>query len=87
MTRSKKRKRRNSDRHNHEDKSRDSHFGVAQALSLLQEPTSSPLASKGSTVAAGRDDHTDSAKPSGKKKRIDGVKTKYPTLTYVEGRL
>ena len=84
MTRSKKRKRRHSDRHNHEDKSRDSHFGVAQALSLLQEPTSSPLASKGSTVAAERDDHT---KPSGKKKRIDGVKTKYPTLTYVEGRL
>ncbi|KAN0067812.1 hypothetical protein V8E54_014059 [Elaphomyces granulatus] len=88
----KKRKRWNSNRYNHchsetEDKSRpvsgDSRFGVAQALSLLQESTS-PLTS---TAAAEQDNHTGFAKPPRKKKRVDGVKTKYPTLTYVEGCL
>jgi len=54
-------------------------FGVAETLSRLNDasPESDQSAKNGSTEMARQS----------KKKRVDGEKTKYPVLTYVEGRL
>ncbi|OKL58462.1 hypothetical protein UA08_05991 [Talaromyces atroroseus] len=62
-------------------------FGVGQTLSLLQESASSSAATATEEEPTAK---VDTVKPSGSKKRRrgdNGEKTKYPTLTYVEGRL
>ncbi|RAL13498.1 RNA exonuclease [Aspergillus homomorphus CBS 101889] len=64
-------------------------FGVAQTLATLQRSTSESNGNH--TNAATSDTAVDqpqsAAQRPSKKKRVDGVKTKYPVLTYVEGRL
>ncbi|KAF7716589.1 Exonuclease domain-containing protein [Penicillium ucsense] len=57
-------------------------FGVAETLSRLNAPA--PLAMD---ETAGDSQNTEAQKPSTKRKRVDGEKTKYPDLTYVEGSL
>jgi RNA exonuclease 1 len=72
----------------------ESRFGVGQTLSLLQDSPESPAttvepsASDGDLHSAARMS-ADGSKQVAKKKRRgdDGQKVKYPTLTYVEGRL
>ncbi|KAF7625254.1 putative exonuclease [Aspergillus flavus] len=65
-------------------------FGVAQTLSLLRG--SKPSEESDPTTAMQLDDtpkdkgDMPAQRPS-KKKRVDGEKTKYPVLTYVDGRL
>ncbi|RDW74567.1 RNA exonuclease [Aspergillus mulundensis] len=68
-------------------------FGLGQTLSLLSKPNE-PTRDEGSvpaekTPSAGSPVNTengyDDARPA-KKKRLNGEKIKYPTLTYVEGR-
>ncbi|KAL4786246.1 hypothetical protein BJX76DRAFT_129718 [Aspergillus varians] len=68
--------------------------GLGQTLSLLQNSNEStpdtvsatalPVTSSGDTPD-GADNGTDDKRPT-KKKRLNGEKVKYPTLTYVEGR-
>ncbi|OJJ46204.1 hypothetical protein ASPZODRAFT_2073079 [Penicilliopsis zonata CBS 506.65] len=64
-------------------------FGIAQTLSLLQAASTSAATPNG--VANGSEQPqqppTGAVNKSKKKKRADGEKTKYPVLTYVEGRL
>lgn len=77
-------------------------FGVAHTLALLQgSSTSAPdgTTTTATTTASSTTVTTDGANQKSstewqtiekkvvKKKRVDGEKTKYPTLTYVEGRL
>ncbi|KAE8149196.1 exonuclease [Aspergillus avenaceus] len=71
--------------------STDNGFGVAQTLTLLRESKTEDGASNAASAddmqskeAAKKDDVPQRA---AKKKRVDGEKTKYPVLTYVEGRL
>ncbi|PWY89110.1 hypothetical protein BO70DRAFT_161544 [Aspergillus heteromorphus CBS 117.55] len=63
-------------------------FGLAQTLSRLQYPD--PAANSDSIASSEEcrkaQDDTPIQRAS-KKKRVDGEKTKYPVLTYVEGRL
>ncbi|PYH93927.1 exonuclease [Aspergillus ellipticus CBS 707.79] len=62
-------------------------FGIAQTLSLLQNPDKS-AANNDSPIASSEEARDDmSTQRASKKKRVDGEKTKYPVLTYVEGRL
>lgn len=64
----------------------ESRFGVGQTLSLLKDPISSPTATEEPSAArVGVDDSKRTAKK--KRRDDDGQKVKYPTLTYVEGRL
>lgn len=59
-------------------------FGVAETLSRLNRP----LTPKSDETATNTSQSTkDGQKPSTKRKRVDGEKTKYPDLTYVEGTL
>ncbi|GIC85624.1 RNA exonuclease [Aspergillus udagawae] len=72
-------------------------FGIAQTLSLLHG--AKPQAADDSGIATAGSDATPTEETHGqtkdsvsvqrptKKKRVDGEKTKYPVLTYVEGRL
>ncbi|KAL4900715.1 hypothetical protein BDW74DRAFT_161421 [Aspergillus multicolor] len=68
-------------------------FGLGQTLSLLSKPNDPAqdegTASAEKTPSAGSPVNTenghDDARPA-KKKRLNGEKIKYPTLTYVEGR-
>ncbi|RAH49676.1 RNA exonuclease [Aspergillus brunneoviolaceus CBS 621.78] len=64
-------------------------FGVAQTLASLQRSTSESNDNNenSATSDAGADKAPNGAQRPSKKKRVDGVKTKYPVLTYVEGRL
>lgn len=78
----------------------ESGFGIAQTLSLLQDSVSSPAttveeesvtkveaAPNGSSMTT-VESHSTKIESSKKRRRGDnGEKTKYPTLTYVEGRL
>lgn len=58
-------------------------FGVAETLSLLHnQEASSEAASQNQETTT-----SEMGKTSKKKKRADGEKTKYPTLTYVEGKM
>lgn len=59
-------------------------FGVAETLTRLNH-ASSPKSDQISPNAA--QSTKDGQKPSTKRKRVDGEKTKYPDLTYVEGTL
>ncbi|GFF28666.1 uncharacterized exonuclease C637.09 [Aspergillus lentulus] len=72
-------------------------FGVAQTLSLLhgaksQAADNSGIATAGSDATPTEEAHDQtkdgvSVQRPTKKKRVDGEKTKYPVLIYVEGRL
>lgn len=102
MARTNKRKRREADCSDDEDpvghpSGNTNGFGVARTLSLLHDAKSqaaddSAIATAGSDATPTEGAH-DQAKDGvsvqrpTKKKRVDGEKTKYPVLTYVEGRL
>ncbi|PYH54159.1 RNA exonuclease [Aspergillus niger CBS 101883] len=61
-------------------------FGVAQTLSLLNSgKTKSPNGIDSEEPGKAQDDMP--KERASKKKRVDGEKTKYPVLTYVEGKL
>lgn len=70
-------------------------FGVAQTLSLLQNANASTSTSGATTedtesVSKQQQETTTATTEMGKvtkKKRVDGEKTKYPVLTYVEGKM
>ncbi|PYH47991.1 RNA exonuclease [Aspergillus saccharolyticus JOP 1030-1] len=64
-------------------------FGVAQTLATLQKSAFESNGTHASHDAsdAGTAQAQAAAQRPSKKKRVDGVKTKYPVLTYVEGRL
>lgn len=70
-------------------------FGVAHTLALLQGPNASAdetttTTTTTSTAGANQKDSTEwqtIERKVIKKKRVDGEKVKYPSLTYVEGRL
>ncbi|EAW14220.1 RNA exonuclease [Aspergillus clavatus NRRL 1] len=67
-------------------------FGVGQTLSLLQTATSAAEDNEAVPTESSKaipkqvKDGLSAQRPT-KKKRVDGEKTKYPVLTYVEGRL
>ncbi|KAI2785925.1 hypothetical protein POX_h09688 [Penicillium oxalicum] len=59
-------------------------FGVAETLSRLNAPPSSTV---DENIVNTPKSLKDGQKPSTKRKRVDGEKTKYPDLTYVQGTL
>ena len=81
MARQKKRKRAPLDDSEHA--SRDSAFGVAQVLPHLQPacPSTAHLSDSDKALSPRQ------AEPSMKRRRVDGEKTKYPELIYIDGKL
>ncbi|OOF91545.1 hypothetical protein ASPCADRAFT_176751 [Aspergillus carbonarius ITEM 5010] len=62
-------------------------FGIGQTLSLLNSDKSTPNDSVTSSEETRKAQDVLPGQRASKKKRVDGEKTKYPVLTYVEGRL
>ncbi|KAE8350781.1 hypothetical protein BDV28DRAFT_138455 [Aspergillus coremiiformis] len=95
MTGTKKRKRTDGPYSDDEapvnDKSSSSNgLGIAQTLSLLRgskipQESESTTATQSEDIAKDKNDMP--VQRASKKKRVDGEKTKYPVLTYVDGRL
>ncbi|RAL04618.1 RNA exonuclease [Aspergillus ibericus CBS 121593] len=62
-------------------------FGLAQTLAILNSDKSTPNDSVTSSEETRKAQDDMPVQRVSKKKRVDGEKTKYPVLTYVEGRL